>query len=95
MVYVVIAARTALSNVSFPARLRNRVDQLRDLWRMRSTIEVNKSLFLFPKCSGSPRYLPSPPSLLIPKIVFAVALTSSGVFEEKVTEEFSFIYLLS
>lgn len=89
MVYVGIAARTALRRVSLPALLRKRVDQLRDLCLILSTMEVNKSRFLFPKCSGRAKYFPNPPTLVIPRICCAAALTSVGDFEEKVMDDFA------
>ena len=65
IMYLGIAVRTAFSRVNFSALLRKHVDQLIDLWRIWSTIEVNRSLFLLPKCSGRPRYLPRPHTLLL------------------------------
>lgn len=40
---------------------------------------VNRSFFRRPKCSGSPRYFPFPPSLWIPRICLAASLMSFGV----------------
>lgn len=54
---------TEFSIVIFPARDKCLVDQLTALCLILSTIEVNRSLFLLPKCSGKPRYFPFPSSL--------------------------------
>lgn len=74
MEYVGIALRTGLSIVSFPALDNHSADQLTAFCRILSTMEVNKSLFLLPKCSGKPRYFPKPLSLLIPRIDLASSL---------------------
>lgn len=65
--YVGMAERTAFSMTSFPALERCRGDQLFARRRIRSTMLVNGSLLRRPKCSGNPRYLPTPPSFSIPR----------------------------
>lgn len=49
------------------------------------------SHFFRPKCSGSPRYFPIPPSLGIFSSVLTLLLTSGEVFEEKVMVDFSWL----
>ena len=90
MEYVGTALRTAFNIVSLPALDSLFVDQLTTLCRILSTMEVNKSFFLFPKCSGNPRYLPSPPSFEIPKIDLVFSLTAGGVLLENGIEDLFF-----
>lgn len=68
--YVGIDASTLFNITIFPAPERKHVDQLIALWRILSTIPVKRSFFWCPKCSGNPRYLPTPPSLLILSFFF-------------------------
>ena len=75
--------------VSLPALDRCLVDRLEALCLIRSTIAVNRSFFLLPKCSGNPRYFPCPPSFAIPRASLTNTFVSSGVLEEKVTEDLS------
>lgn len=70
-----------------PALERCLVDQLCALCRILSTMEVNKSFLRLPKCSGKPRYFPTPPSLDISRMFFANVFLSAEVLEEKVIED--------
>lgn len=74
--------------VIFPALERNLEDQLIAFYRIQSTIDVNKSFFLLPKCSGKPKYFPTPPSFVMPIVALNWSLTSRGVLEEKVIDVF-------
>lgn len=84
-----MAVSTDFSIVSFPAFDRNLVDLVDALCLILSTIEVKRSLFLLPKCSGNPRYFPLPPSLAISRQVFISSLVSTGVFVENVMDDLS------
>jgi len=87
--YVGMESMTDLSIVSFPALDSRLIDQLEALCLIRSTMEVNISRFFLPKYSGSPRYLPVPPSLSMPSRVFYAVFLSSGVLLENVIDDFS------
>ncbi|CAN7027458.1 unnamed protein product [Brassica rapa subsp. trilocularis] len=78
-----IAVSTDFIIVILPALDKCREDQLTALCRIRSTMEVKRSLFLRPKCSGRPKYFPTPPSFVIPRIIFVLSLVLIGVFDEK------------
>ena len=45
------------------------------------------SFFFLPKCSGSPRYWPTPP-LDIPKVALTLSQTSAGGFLENMIDDF-------
>jgi len=93
MEYVGIALRTTLSIVSFPAFDNLLADKLTAFCRILSTIEVNKSLFLLPKCFGRPRYLPKPPSFVILNTDLAFSLIAGGVLLEKVIDDLFLLIL--
>ena len=78
IVYVGIALSTALSIVSFPALESLLVDQLIAFCLILSTIEVNRSFFFLPKCSGKPKYLPSPPPFQCPTLTLLFLLPQVG-----------------
>ena len=80
--------RTDCNMVALPAVDKNWVVQLRDFCFILSTMEEKRSFFLLPKCSGRPRYFPTPPSLSIPRYSLTLALTSGVVFDEKVIDDF-------
>ena len=82
--YVGRAARTDFSRIIFPTLERNLAVQLCALWRILSTSDAKISLFLLPKFFRSLRYFPTPPSLVMFRSRFALALASGFVFEEKV-----------
>lgn len=84
-----IAERMAWSIVAVPAVERKRVNQLIECCFILSTIEEKMSDFFRSKCSGSPRYLPTPLSLMMPKASLTLVLTSGGVFEENVIDVLS------
>lgn len=84
-----IAARTAFRSVSLPAVDRHLEDQETAHWCILSTMETKRSLFLRLKCSGKPKYLPTPPSLSIFSSCFTLALASAPVFDENVSEDFN------
>ena len=88
-----MALSTDLSIVSFPARESLFGDQLIAFCRILSTIEVNKSLFLLPKCSSSPRYLPKPPSCVIPSNNFIFSLTSGGDLLKNVVDDLALLII--
>lgn len=81
--YIGIIKSTDLGRVSLPAVERNRFDHPKAFYLIRSTMDVNKSRLRRPKCSGRPRYLPMPPSLLIFRILLAIFRVLLGVFDEK------------
>lgn len=83
IVYVWMTIKTDFSIVSLPALEIHFVAQLAARCLILSTTEVNKSFFLFSKCSGRPRYLPSPPSCEIPSTALTFSLVSLGVLDEK------------
>lgn len=93
IVWFGMAVNTDFNIVNFPALDRNFVVQLAALCRILSTTEVNRSLFRLPKCSGRPKYLPKPLSLLIPNNHFTSSFDSDGVLEEKVIADFSLFIL--
>ena len=84
-----MGVRALRSIVIFPAVDRNLLDHPTAFILILSTIDVKRSLFLLPKCSGSPKYLPTLPSLCIDKIPFITSLSSVGVFLEKEMEDLS------
>ena len=84
-----MVVRTNLIIVIFCVFDRCLVEELRALWWMRSTMDVKRSFFLRPKCSGSPKYFPTPPSFVIPNNGLASSFTGSGVFAEKVIGDLS------
>ena len=65
-----IGDSTLLRRVIFPTVERNMLVQPLALCLILSTMDVNRSFFLRPKCSGKPRYFPVPPSFPIPSSVF-------------------------
>ena len=75
--------------VSFPAADNRREDQEAALILIRSTMEEKRSRFFLVKSSGSPRYLPTPPSLAIPRVCLTLIHVSCGVFAEKKIEDLS------
>lgn len=88
-----IAERTNCSIVSFPAVERNLVDQPRAFCFIRLTMEAKRSFFFLPKCSGKPKYFPTPPSWLMPSWVFTLSRAARGVLEENETDDlFGFIF---
>ena len=87
--YEGIGDRTLFNIVSFPAGDRCRLDQLRAFCLILSMIEEKRSRFLLPKCSGRPRYFPTPPSFSIPRVSFAICFKAAGVLLEKVTVDLS------
>lgn len=88
-----MALSTDLSIVSFPAQESLFGDELIAFCRILSTIEVNKSPFLLPKCSRSPRYLPKRPSCVIPSNNFVFSLTSGGDLLENVMDDLALLII--
>lgn len=86
MVWLGIEERTLFSMVILPAVERCLVLHPLALCLILST--VNRSRFLCPKCSGTPKYFPSPPSTCIPSSAFIFSLSSVGVLLEKVMPDF-------
>ena len=84
-----IGESTLLSIVIFPAVERNLLDHPAAFCFILSTMEENKSRFLLPKSSGSPKYLPVPPSFWIERVSLTVVFSDSGVLFEKVMVDFS------
>ena len=65
MEYEGMGGSTLCSIGNFPAEERCLLDQLLAFCLILITIELKRSFFLRPKCSGRPIYLPTPPSLWI------------------------------
>ena len=84
-----MVAKTDFNIIILPAVERNLEDQLQARCRILSTIRVNKSYFFLPNSSGSPRYLPKPPSFSIPNWSFILSLMVVGVLGENVSADFS------
>lgn len=82
-----IGVRTLLVMTILPAVLINLFNQPLTLVLILSTMEVKRSLFLQPKCSGSPKYLPMPPSLGIWMQSFIMFFRERGAFLEKLMED--------
>ena len=74
IVWFGMADKTALRSTSFPAGDRCLVYNATALCLILSTKDENRSFFFLPKCSGTPRYLPAPPSFSIPSPVFYLFL---------------------
>lgn len=72
----------------FPALERYLVDQLIDFYLILSMRLAKMSLFFLPKCSGNPKYFPTPPSFWILRKSFTQVFTSLGVLAEKVIADF-------
>lgn len=70
MEYVGGAVKTALSIVSFLAEERHREDQDTASFLTQSTMAENKSQFFLVNIFRSPKYFPTPPSLVIPRLCF-------------------------
>lgn len=51
-------------------------------------MSLNISFFLLPKCSGRPKYFPTPLSLGIDKSFFILSFVSYGAFSENVIANF-------
>ena len=81
------ANRTDFSIVILTAFDKKRLDKLLACCLIMSTIEVKRSFFLRPKCSGRPRYFPTPPSLAIPRRDLTLPWVSWVVFAEKVIDD--------
>lgn len=64
IVYVGRAANTACRSTCFPALDRYLVDQLIDFCLILSMRFAKISHFFLSKCSGSPKYLPTPPLVM-------------------------------
>ena len=84
-----IAERTDWRSTSFPAVDSWCEDQESARCWILSTIEANRSFLRRLKCSGYPRYLPTPPSLSMPRIFFIRFLTPCDVLVEKVIDDLS------
>ena len=84
-----IGESTLWSIVVFPAVDRNLLDQPFSFCLIFSTIELNMSLFLLLKCSGSPRYLPTPPSFVMLSFAFTACFRVPSVLFEKVIDDLS------
>ena len=83
-----IAEITDCSMIAFPAVDRNCTDQPIDRWYIMSTMEAKRSFLFRPKCSGRPRYFPTPPSFSIPSWCLTLVRTSAGVLLEIEIEDF-------
>lgn len=83
-----IADSTLFNITIFPAAERCRVDQLLAFSLIRSTIDAKRSRLRRPKCSGNPKYLPTPPSFSISKTSLTANFREAGVFLEKVMADF-------
>lgn len=91
MVWAGRAVRTALSKTSLPAPFKNLVVLLWDHWRILSTRPAKMSRLRRVKCSGTPRYFPTPPSLSMSRKSFTLFLVAVGVLEEKVMVDLSLL----
>lgn len=89
MEYVGVAVKTALSIVSFLAEERHREDQDTASFLTRSTMAENKSRFVLVNIFGSPKYFPTPPSLVIPRLCFTKSQVAYGVLTEREMEDLS------
>ena len=84
-----IAESTDWIITALPAVDRNCVDQFRAHCFILSTMDEKRSFFFLPKCSGKPRYLPTPPSFSMPRSSFTLFRVSTGVLLENEMEDFS------
>lgn len=62
------------------------MDHFAVLFLILSTVEVKRSFFLLPKCSGKPRYFPVPP-FYISRISIVASFIGAEVLEEKVIDD--------
>ena len=74
---------------SFPVVDRYLLDHPFAFCLILSTIEAKLSLFRRPKCSGSPRYFPTPLSFGICRMSLTVDFNCPGVLLEKEIEDFA------
>ena len=79
---------TLVSIVIFPAVDKNLFDQPHAFCFIRSTIDEKRSRFFLPNSSGSPRYLPVPPSFWIERASLIADLRAVGACREKLIEDF-------
>ena len=89
MTYVGSAWATDLIRISFPPLDRNFADQELILLLSRSWTKEKTSYFDPQIFSGRPRYIPIPPSLLIPMACFRAVFNSGAIPLQKKTADFS------
>lgn len=80
------SSSTDFEGTIFLAEEKNFEDQKIALFRIRmqSTIRLERSFFLRPKCSSKPSYFPTPPFFVINSSFLTLILISSGVLVKKV-----------
>ncbi|CAN6997703.1 unnamed protein product [Brassica oleracea var. botrytis] len=74
---------------SLPAAERNLLVHLLAFCLIRSTIKEKRSLLRLPKCSGKPKYFPTPLSLWICSTSLSIVFSDTGAFREKVIADLS------